>query len=72
MLRIGDRGSEVRELQLRLDQLHLYTGRADGVFDRRVEDSVRVYQWARGITSDGLGVYGPATRRSLESETSRP
>jgi hypothetical protein len=72
VLRIGDRGSEVRELQLRLGRLHLYTGRADGVFDRRVEDSVRVYQWARGTTSDGLGVYGPATRRSLESETSRP
>ncbi|MFF0788227.1 peptidoglycan-binding protein [Streptomyces spiralis] len=60
------------ELQQRLAQLYLYTGRIDGVFGRRQENSVRTYQWARGVTSHGLGVYGPATWASLESETSRP
>lgn len=69
VLQRGDHGSEVAELQSRLAKLYLYTGPVNGDYDRRVEDSVRVYQWSRGTTSDGLGVYGPATRASLESET---
>ncbi|MER7774278.1 peptidoglycan-binding domain-containing protein [Streptomyces sp. NPDC096191] len=71
-LRRGDRGPEVVELQQRLAQLYLYTGDIDGNYDHRVEDSVRTYQWARGIRSDDLGVYGPDTRRQLESETREP
>jgi len=63
----------VTELQLRLGQLRMYnTRRADGHFDRHLEDAVRWYQWARGITGDDPGVYGPATRASLEAETSQP
>ncbi|WP_241000076.1 peptidoglycan-binding domain-containing protein [Streptomyces sp. Tu 4128] len=71
-LRRGDRGPEVVELQQRLAQLYLYTGDIDGNYDHRVEDAVRTYQWARGIRSDDLGVYGPDTRRQLESETREP
>ncbi|MGW4974829.1 peptidoglycan-binding domain-containing protein [Streptomyces mirabilis] len=71
-LRRGDRGSEVTELQLRLRQLSLYTGKADGTFSGQVEDAVRRYQWARGITGDKSGVYGAATRASLEGETRTP
>ncbi|MGW4045432.1 peptidoglycan-binding protein [Streptomyces sp. NPDC004721] len=72
VLRRGDQGSEVTELQLRLAQLFLYPGKADGVFGRRLEKSVRAYQWSRGIDADELGVYGPATRARLESETTAP
>ncbi|MEU1278980.1 peptidoglycan-binding protein [Streptomyces sp. NPDC005805] len=70
----GDTGPEVRDLQKRLQQLWLYSReeRADGIFDQGVEDAVKVYQWHRGIQSDPLGVYGPETRRALESETRRP
>ncbi|MFE2465918.1 peptidoglycan-binding domain-containing protein [Streptomyces mirabilis] len=71
-LRRGDQGPEVTELQLRLRQLSLYTGRADGTYSRQVEDAVRRYQWARGITGDKSGVYGTPTRASLESETQTP
>ncbi|MFF8538596.1 peptidoglycan-binding protein [Streptomyces sp. NPDC015532] len=71
-LRRGDSGSEVTELQLRLSQLRMYMRKADGQFDRRLEDAVRWYQWARGIAGDDPGVYGPATRASLEAETSQP
>ncbi|MEW2163853.1 peptidoglycan-binding domain-containing protein [Streptomyces sp. NPDC007084] len=71
-LRRGDNSAEVTELQLRMRQLRMYMGDADGYFDRHLEDAVRWYQWARGITSDPAGVYGPATRASLESETSQP
>ncbi|MFE5395417.1 peptidoglycan-binding protein [Streptomyces sp. NPDC056568] len=68
----GDRGPEVAELQQRLAQLYLYTGDIDGTYNHRVEDSVRTYQWARGIRSDELGVYGQDTRSRLESETREP
>ncbi|MEU3728421.1 peptidoglycan-binding protein [Streptomyces sp. NPDC033538] len=68
----GDRGSEVAELQQRLTQLYLYTGDINGTYSRQVEDAVRTFQWARGIRSDELGVYGQDTRRQLESETRAP
>ncbi|PZG93177.1 peptidoglycan-binding protein [Streptomyces sp. NTH33] len=72
VLRHGDQGPEVTELQQRLRQLYLYNGRADGFYSGRVEKAVRTYQWARGISADESGVYGPATRASLESETRAP
>ncbi|GJF23923.1 peptidoglycan-binding domain-containing protein [Streptomyces sp. HO565] len=68
----GDRGAEVTELQQRLSQLHLYTGDINGNYNHQVEDSVRTYQWARGIRTDDLGVYGETTRQMLESETHQP
>lgn len=71
VLRRGDSGPQVRELQQRLQQLHLYRGQADGDFDRRLEDSLRMYQWARGLR-DNLGVYDEPTRRQLENETTQP
>ncbi|WP_323374932.1 peptidoglycan-binding domain-containing protein [Streptomyces sp. RB17] len=60
------------ELQERLRQLNLYGDQVNGSFTRPVEDAVRNYQLARGIQGDTLGVYGPATRKSLEGETSEP
>jgi peptidoglycan hydrolase-like protein with peptidoglycan-binding domain len=72
VLRTGDQGPAVKELQLRLGQLLLYTGEADGVYGKQVEDAVRNYQWSRGITADEPGVYGEATRTHLEAETSQP
>ncbi|MEV5143749.1 peptidoglycan-binding domain-containing protein [Streptomyces sp. NPDC052727] len=72
VLRRGDTGPEVTELQQRLRRLNLYGDRIDGTFTRPVEDAVRNYQLARGIRGDDLGTYGPATRRSLESETTEP
>ncbi|MGW3667388.1 peptidoglycan-binding protein [Streptomyces sp. NPDC005141] len=71
-LRRGDNGPEVTELQLRMTQLRMYMRTADGRFDRHLEDAVRWYQWARGISGDEPGVYGAATRASLESETTEP
>ncbi|MFF2851455.1 peptidoglycan-binding protein [Streptomyces sp. NPDC058001] len=68
-LRRGDEGPEVQRLQERLRQLRLYSGRMNGVYSSRVEEAVARYQWARGIDEES-GVYGPKTRRSLESETS--
>ncbi|MCH0565276.1 MULTISPECIES: peptidoglycan-binding protein [unclassified Streptomyces] len=72
MLRRGDKGPEVTELQLRLRQLYLYGGDVNGRFNGRVEDALARYQWARGIRSDRLGVYGRETRSMLEAETREP
>ncbi|MFF3202025.1 peptidoglycan-binding protein [Streptomyces sp. NPDC002962] len=72
VLRRGDKGAEVTELQLRLHQLFLYNGEADGTFSGEVEDALRNYQWSRGTTEDGLGTYGALTRTRLESETTEP
>ncbi|MYR43970.1 peptidoglycan-binding domain-containing protein, partial [Streptomyces sp. SID5910] len=71
-LQRGDRGSEVTELQQRLAQLYLYMGEINGTYNPQVEDAVSTYQWARGIRTDDLGVYGEATRQMLESETHTP
>ncbi|WP_328560212.1 peptidoglycan-binding domain-containing protein [Streptomyces coelicoflavus] len=69
-LQRGDQGPEVVELQQRLRGLNpkMYWGDLNGDFNRQVEDAVRQYQWWRGIYTDGVGVYGPDTRRRLESE----
>ncbi|MFD7278502.1 peptidoglycan-binding protein [Streptomyces sp. NPDC059862] len=72
VLRPGDDGSEVVELQLRLRQLYLYNDEPHGHYNHRVEEAVRNYQWARGVQPDELGVYDEKTRERLESETSEP
>ncbi|MFD5483371.1 peptidoglycan-binding domain-containing protein [Streptomyces hawaiiensis] len=72
VLRLGDRGPEVTELQARLRQLYLYDDDTDGTFDDRLEEAVRTYQWSRGIQVDDLGVYDRETRAKLESETREP
>ncbi|WP_369269213.1 peptidoglycan-binding protein [Streptomyces sp. R11] len=72
VLRLGDQGPQVTELQLRLRQIGLYAGDIDGDYDRGVEGSVRTYQLTRVILSDESGVYGQATRAALESESSEP
>jgi len=72
VLRLGDTGPQVKELQLRLKQLGRYDGEANGVYDESLQSAVRTYQFTRLILSDDSGVYGPATRESLESETQKP
>ncbi|MEE1749472.1 peptidoglycan-binding domain-containing protein [Streptomyces sp. NPDC006641] len=65
----GDQGPEVAELQRRLAELWLYSGRDDGTYSDQVERAVRVYQSYKFIEGDPSGVYGPHTRRALEAET---
>ncbi|MET7513636.1 peptidoglycan-binding domain-containing protein [Streptomyces sp. NPDC005480] len=70
VLSTGSHGGQVKDLQRRLTQLHLYTEPADGRYSTDVADAVHRYQVARGIDEDP-GVYGPETRAALESETRR-
>ncbi|MFJ9677103.1 peptidoglycan-binding protein [Streptomyces sp. NPDC101194] len=68
-LRPGDQGSEVAELQRRLEEIWLFHGRDDGDYTGQVEHAVSVYQSYKAIEGDPSGVYGPRTRRALEAET---
>lgn len=72
VLRPGDSGADVTELQLRLKQVGLWSGDASGEYDSRTESGVRTYQVTRGVLTDESGVYGAATRAKLEAETTKP
>ncbi|MEV6795597.1 peptidoglycan-binding protein [Streptomyces sp. NPDC051320] len=69
VLRRGDSGPGVVNLQQRMNQVYVYRGPADGLFDQDVEEAVGRYQSWMGIQDDPPGVYGPATRRALEAAT---
>lgn len=72
VLREGDSGAEVIELQKRLTQLLIFIGAADGEYDDGVKDAVASYQERFDIKGDPEGVYGENTRRDLESRTDEP
>ncbi|WP_051885826.1 peptidoglycan-binding domain-containing protein [Streptomyces hygroscopicus] len=72
VLREGDSGPEVVELQKRLGQLLLYIGVSDGKYDDGVRNAVSNYQSQHDVTDDPDGVYGENTRRDLESRTDEP
>lgn len=73
VLREGDTGPEVVELQKRMGQLLLqYVGLPDGTYDAGVQRAVARYQDSHQITGDPSGVYGADTRADLESRTKEP
>ncbi|MDQ3819145.1 MAG: peptidoglycan-binding domain-containing protein [Acidobacteriota bacterium] len=64
ILRNGDRGDNVKQLQRRLIALgFLAQGQDDGIFGQKTLDAVRRFQSASGLQADG--VVGPATNRAL-------
>ncbi|MFF9480031.1 peptidoglycan-binding protein [Streptomyces sp. NPDC014733] len=71
-LREGATGRRVTELQLRLRELGIFTTPVDGYYGAGVRDAVARYQARYGVPDDLRGVYGPATRASLESHTYGP
>ncbi len=53
LLQRGDRGNNVTELQIRLQQLGYNTGGVDGIFGGMTESAVRQLQRSAQLTSDG-------------------
>ncbi len=66
-LRRGSRGDDVRRLQQALTDLAFDPGPVDGVFGRRTESAVRLFQRSRGLIADG--VCGPQTWGAIRAET---
>lgn len=54
VLRHGDRGAEVREMQDTLRQLGYLAGEADGKFGPETEQAVRRFQQKNGLKEDGI------------------
>ncbi|MFJ6484605.1 peptidoglycan-binding protein [Streptomyces sp. NPDC091682] len=69
-LRRHDSGPQVVELQRRLTQLGLWSLPLRGRYDRHLDDAVQRFQAKYSVRGDPAGVYGPATRKRLESLTS--
>ncbi|MFJ5731558.1 peptidoglycan-binding domain-containing protein [Streptomyces paradoxus] len=71
LLRQGDTGHGVYELQVRLLQIpHIYDGGTiNGRFDTEVRQAVARFQNAYGIHGDETGVYGDNTRHALMLRT---
>jgi hypothetical protein len=74
VLREGDKGPEVVELQQRLAQISggIYEGEAHGRYDAKTREAVATFQIWYGVQGDEEGVYGPNTRARLEETTTEP
>jgi peptidoglycan hydrolase-like protein with peptidoglycan-binding domain len=68
VLRRGDSGAQVVDLQSRLRQLGFYSGTLNGNFGSLTESAVIAFQQSRGLTADGIA--GPQVRSELERLTS--
>jgi hypothetical protein len=65
ILGLNDRGSEVRRLQARLNELgYLPSKEIDGVFGAKTRLAVVVFQKAAGLSADGIA--GANTRKALK------
>lgn len=66
-LRYPERGAGVLRLQTALEQLGYYSNTLDGVYGKGTRESVRAFQKAYGLTTDGVA--GPMTIAKLEALT---
>jgi lipoprotein-anchoring transpeptidase ErfK/SrfK len=64
LLRPGDRGPRVLEVQRRLGALGYWLGPADGIYGTLTQQAVLALQGAAGLRRDG--VIGPNTRAALD------
>lgn len=67
ILRRGDQGEGVRQLQRALKQINFNPGTVDGIYGPRTEDAVRRFQsMYAALATDGI--YGPNTRKYIRME----
>ncbi|MGM7723291.1 L,D-transpeptidase family protein [Metabacillus sp. Hm71] len=67
ILKKGDRGPSVADLQRKLTALGFNTKGIDGIFGSNTDKAVRQFQRARHLVVDGIA--GPATRKALGGTT---
>ncbi len=70
ILKKGDKGEDVKAVQVRLIALGYYTGKLDGKFGEGTWNAVRVFQARNALTVDGK--VGPRTLEKLNGETAVP
>jgi peptidoglycan hydrolase-like protein with peptidoglycan-binding domain len=63
LLRVGDSGQAVSELQTRLQALGFYQGAVSGTYDSTTEAAVTAFQQSQGLTIDGIA--GPQVNSAL-------
>lgn len=71
ILRFGDRGTDVRELQQELRQRGFNPGPIDGVYGSQTAIAVRQFQRAKGLFSDGIAGQETLTALGLIDESRR-
>ncbi|EAX48585.1 3D domain protein [Thermosinus carboxydivorans Nor1] len=54
VLQVGATGDDVRELQIRLNELDFYAGTVDGVFGPQTQHAVKMFEKANNLESDGI------------------
>lgn len=64
LLRIGDSGEAIENLQKKLNQVGNYGLDVDGIFGPKTQEAVKAFQKSAGIAVDGI--VGPNTKRELK------
>ena len=70
VVRSGDRGDAVKELQTRLIELGYLSGKADGIFGLATLQALKSFQKANNLTADGIA--GSKTWSSLKASNAKP
>jgi len=65
LLKVSSRGTDVVELQTKLNYLGFNVGKADGIYGSVTKQGVMTFQKAHSLTVDGI--VGPNTAKSLNS-----
>ena len=65
-LYVGDRGENVRKMQLRLQELRYLTGKVDGIFGQQTKRAVERFQRYNNLQVDGIA--GPKTLQKLYND----
>lgn len=68
-LRPGDRGTQVSELQQKLQQQGFYKGKLDGIYGPGTQSAVSAFQRSKGLKVDGRA--GPNTLQALDAGDSQ-
>jgi peptidoglycan hydrolase-like protein with peptidoglycan-binding domain len=68
-VKLGDKGTDVKEIQERLKELKYFSGSATGEFGEKTESAVKAFQKRNGLSTDGN--IGEHTRDILFSEDAK-
>jgi N-acetylmuramoyl-L-alanine amidase len=67
ILKTGDEGAKVKQLQRALKKINFDPGQIDGIYGPNTEDAVRRFQSMFAALKDD-GIYGPNTRKYIQME----